>query len=67
MRTISRAAPGPRSVRARSRGSGRLGPLGLDPVPLAVALVLLLLASDGATAREGPSPDLHAVDRYVER
>jgi CubicO group peptidase (beta-lactamase class C family) len=41
---------------------------GLYPSLLAVALVLVLaLASDGATARGRSSPDLDAVDRYVER
>jgi CubicO group peptidase (beta-lactamase class C family) len=34
---------------------------------LAVTLLLLVLASDGGTARERSSPDLDAVDRYIER
>ena len=34
---------------------------------LAGVLLLLVLASDGATARERSSPDLDAVDRYIER
>src|SRR5215207_3715206 len=34
---------------------------------LAGVLLLLVLASDGATARERSSPDLDAVDQYIER
>ena len=39
----------------------------LYPFLLAGALLLLALASDGATARNRPYPDLDAVDGYVER
>jgi CubicO group peptidase (beta-lactamase class C family) len=39
----------------------------LYPFLLAGALLLMALASDGATARNRLYPDLDAVDRYVER
>ncbi len=39
----------------------------LYPFLLAGTLLLLALASDGATARNRPYPDLDAVDRYIER